>query len=307
MKSATSFFVSVLLLALFVTGCADSTGQESEFYEPGIIENDTAKKRKKRDKEEAKWAEHRENFGERRSSSRSSRDTDWGSDGESEWDREEFERNMEQLKEELNGLVDLDQLEHELRSIEREFEGRHKEEGFEHLEDAMESLGEALSEVGTALSSGVKVETVDYEKLKEVLPGRIRGYEKKNFSGDKVSVFGINLSVFEQEYEQEKGNGSLTITVIDLGSLANAAVAGLDWLDMDIKSESASGFEQTTTIDGYPAFEECERSSRNESCSLHLVVEDRFVVQIEGDEMSIKDIRGVMDNMDIRKLSTLDE
>ena len=309
MKSATSLLLSVFTLVFLLTGCFDSTGQENDYYEPDVAQDETVdRKRSKRDRNDDEWAEHRKNFGDQRTtSSRSSSDSDWGSDNDhnSDWDSEEFDRSMQELKEELDGLVDLNQLEDKLKSIERDFENRENGEGFEDLERAMESLGEAFSEMGTAISNGVDVESVDYDELKDILPDRIRGYKKKNFNGDKVSVFGLNLSVLEQEYESERGDGYLDVTVIDLGSLANAAVAGLDWLDLDIQSESSTGFEKTTTIDGYPAFEECERSYGKESCSLHLVVEDRFVVQIESDDMGMKDIRGVLDDMDVRKLAQL--
>jgi len=305
MKSATSLFLSIFALVFVLAGCSDSTGQD---YDQEIAQ-DRTEKRSQRGGDDDDWSEHRENFGDRRTtSSRSTNDNDWGSDDkDTDWNTNDYDNEIDELKRELDGLVDLDELERKLKTIEREFEEEGNAEGLEELENAFESLGEAFSEVGNAISNGIEVKSVDYDELKGVLPNRIRGYEKKNFNGDKVSVFGFNLSVLEQEYESDRGNGSLNITVIDLGSLANAALVGLDWLDLEIKSESSTGFEQTTTIDGYPAFEQCDRSSRKDNCSLHLVVEERFVVQIESDEMGMNDIKDVLDKMDIRKLAEMRE
>lgn len=319
MKTTTSLLLFVFALSFSLTGCFDSTGQESDRYDEEIAQDQTDTKKRTRRGGDDDWDAHRKNFGDRRTtSSNSDADTDWSSESysDSEWDNEEFDRSMDEIKKELDGLVDLDELENKLKSIERDFEERGgKIEGLEDvdwdqiqtsLDEAFENLGEGLSEISSALSNGSEVESIDYNELKDVLPSRVRGFEKKNFNGDKVSVFGINLSVLEQEYESDKG-GQLDITLIDLGSLANAALVGLDWLDLEVKSESSTGFEQTTTIDGYPAFEECDRSYGEDACSLHLVVEDRFVVQIESNQMGMKDIKGVLDKMDIRKLEKMSQ
>lgn len=319
MKTSTSLLLFVFALSIGLTGCFDSTGQESDRYDQEIAENRSDSDKRTRRGGDDDWDEHRKNFGERKTStSTPDADNDWSSDNytDSDWDNEEFDRSMDEIKKELDGLVDLNHLEDKLKSIEREFEERGGNiEGLEdvdweqvqtQLDEAFESLGEGLSGIGAALSNGSEIESIDYDELKDVMPSRIRGFEKHNFNGDNVSVFGINLSVLEQEYKNDDGD-RLDITVIDLGSLSNAALMGLDWLDLDIKSESSTGFEQTTTIDGNPAFEECDRSYGEDSCSLHVVVEERFVVQIEGNNMEMKDIRGILDKMDIRKLEKMSQ
>ena len=310
MTTTTSLLLSTFLLALFIVGCSDSTGQD---YEGEIAQDQTyedTRSRKGSDNDD--WNEHRRNFGDRRSNTSSADDeSEWDAEYEREadWQDEEFERNMDELRRELDGLVNLDNLEQKLKSIERERGEALEDVDWDQvqisLDEAFESLGEAFSEVGTAISGGIDVESIEYDELKDVLPSNIRGYNKKNFSGDKVSVFGLNLSVLEQEYESNRGDGTLNITVVDLGSLANAALVGLDWLDLEVKSESSTGYEQTTTIDGYPAFEECDRSYGEDACSLHVVVAERFVVQLESNKMAMKDIRNVLDKMDIRKLEKL--
>ena len=63
--------------------------------------------------------------------------------------------------------------------------------------------------------------------------------------------------------------------------------------------------KKTTTIDNNPAFEECERYRGEENCSIHVIVEDRFVVQLEGEDVSINELRDILSDMNIKKLTKM--
>ena len=280
MKSIISTFL-VLIFSGTLIGCSSSTGQDTQELEREITsEQDERESRQstRSDRSDDEWAEHRENFGERRSSKRSDSDVteDWGKEDE----RDAFDFNFDALED-----------------VETE----------EDLEEVFSELGKAMEELGEALTEGADVQSVDYDELKDVLPSRIRGFEKEQYSGDNVRVFGIDLSVYEETYESDRGNERLEITLVDMGSLANATLVGIDWLDIKIQSEHATGFERTTTINGYPAFEQCEQSGARETCSLHLLVEERFVVEIEGQGVTMNNVRDVLSDMDIAKLKRLKE
>ena len=302
MKTTAATLFLALIIGIFSTGCTDSTGQVSDRVEQES--NDTrdvvqSQRSSRSDRDEDGWDEHRKNFGERRSSTDSyadSYDARTDDDTYDSWGDEDHD----------DSWAD-DQKKNRDHDFHFDFEELVDGETEQELEEALSQVGEALEEIGEAFSEGSNVKSVDYDELKSVLPSRVRGLEMKDYSGDNVRVFGINLSVYEQRYKSNSGDERLEITLIDMGSLANAALVGMDWLDVKIESESSSGFERTTTVDNYPAFEQCEKSSWAEQCSLHVMVENRFVVEIEGEGMTIDKIRDVFSEMDIRKLKNLSD
>lgn len=173
------------------------------------------------------------------------------------------------------------------------------------LEDAFSQLGSALEEMGEALGGNTKVEPVNFRDLREVLPERLRGLDKGKSSGETTGALGFKVSTVEQIYENEDGDERLEITVVDLGSLKNAAVLGMDWLNMEFDREDDNGFERTTEINGHPALEKCETMGSTERCEVHLIVAERFVVDLESKGLSVRQMRDALDDIDLRKLEKM--
>lgn len=144
-------------------------------------------------------------------------------------------------------------------------------------------------------------EVVDYKELKDFMPNSIIGMNRTDISGQKSGAMGQNLSTAEARYEE--GNKSLQISVVDAGGSA-LALAGLAmWANMDMSSESDDGYERTTKINGYKAFEQYD--NKNESGQISVLIEDRFIVNVEGDNISAKDLKRAMDKLDLKKLARL--
>lgn len=171
------------------------------------------------------------------------------------------------------------------------------------LEDAFSQLGSALEEMGEALGGNTSVEPVNFRDLREVLPGRVRGLDKGKSSGETTGALGFKVSTVEQVYEN--GDERLEITIVDLGTLRNAAVLGMDWLNMEVDREDDNGFERTTEIDGHPALEKCQTMGSTERCEVHLIVAERFVVDLESKGLSVRQMRDALDDIDLRKLEKM--
>ena len=252
MKSAIPFFVFLLLAGTY-TGCSDSTGQDADYVEQQVTfeqaEDDSRDDAQRERRDDDAWEEHRRNFGERRSSTRSDRDHD-----DDSWDHEDHARDYDDHswdRDDHSWDKDKDCQDHKSHckdhdfdfDFDFDFDNLEEFENSEDLEEAFSQLGEAFEEFGDAFSNESGVRSVNYNELKDVLPSRIRGFEKKNFNGENVEVMGFNISVLEQDYISDD-NEPLSIKVIDLGSLANAATVGLDWMDIKIENESSTGFEK---------------------------------------------------------------
>lgn len=144
-------------------------------------------------------------------------------------------------------------------------------------------------------------EVVDYQSLKDFMPSSIIGMKRTELSGQKSGAMGQNLSTAEARYEE--GNKSLQISVIDAGGSA-LVLAGLAmWADMDMSQESDEGYERTTKIEGYKAFE--QYNNRDQSGQVSVLIEDRFIVNVEGDNISDKDLKRAMDKLDLKKLARM--
>ena len=176
----------------------------------------------------------------------------------------------------------------------------------ENLDEALSHLGNALEELGESLNGESGVEPVDYRDLREFLPNRIRGLEKGSYNGERTGTLGFKVSKVEQEYESENGDESVDISIVDLGTLRNFATFGLEWLKLEVDREDDKGFERTTRIDGHPALEKCETTSRYERCEVHLLVDERFVVEIKSKGLSIRQVRNILDDIDLKDLAELE-
>ncbi len=278
-------FCLVLLCIGFVgAGCSNSTGQKKGYaYHEPTQEQETTRETTRTRTDESDWAEHRRNFGERRASTRDWNETAWNSESSAA---------MEELKYELQELEELERLEYEFDEL-------------EELDEVFAEFGDIMDELGQALQGDADIEAVAYQDLKEVLPRSIPGMDMKDREGERVRVLGLHVSTYEQAFASQDRDQSVRIKVVDMGSLSDAASMGIDWLGLEVESEGTKGFERTTTVQGHPAFEECRRDSWRESCSLHMVVADRFILQLDGKGLSMQDLYDILDEVDIDRLETL--
>ncbi|MBP7460618.1 MAG: hypothetical protein KBA26_04970 [Candidatus Delongbacteria bacterium] len=171
--------------------------------------------------------------------------------------------------------------------------------------DNPEDLAEAMKKMGEALKGdGKGVEPVDFRQLKALLPDKIAGLNRGDASGEKVAAFGINVSNAEGSYSSEDGNSSLTIKITDMGSLKGiTALAGQAWLVSEIDRETDSGYEKSTTINGHKAFEEYNNDSK--SGQISIMIAERFIIEINGDNVEMNAIKSAASALDLNKLASL--
>ena len=307
MKVAIPLF-ALLSICLISIGCSDSTGQDADSFETNQEYTDqTSRSNNNNRRDEGDWAEHRRNFEQKsgsttlaeRNNHRSDRDYDsfeeeddysWN-DGEKKrsWDKNDW----------------LDEEDFNLDELEKTFEEFEKELDFEDLEVALEDLGEALEDISVSFNEGKSVETVDTDDLRAVLPGKIRGMEKGYPDTKKVGVFGIRVSSVEQEFVNKKNDERVDVSVVDMGGFGGIAASSLDWLELEIDNQSEDGFERTSTIQGYKGIESCESNTWSQKCSLVLFVAGRFIVELESEGLSSKELRNVLEDMKLKRLEEL--
>jgi hypothetical protein len=151
------------------------------------------------------------------------------------------------------------------------------------------------------MKKGSKVETVDFRKLKELLPEELDGMKRTGASGEKTNSFGIKVSQSEGNYKSEDGQQSINITIIDLGSMKGlTGMALFAWTMADIDKETEDGYEKTMEFKGYKAFEKYNTTDKNGE--LEVIVGDRFMVKGEGWGVDMDAIHNAVGSVDLGAL-----
>jgi len=167
------------------------------------------------------------------------------------------------------------------------------------------AMEKAMKEVESALEvSGGKVEPIDFRTLKEMLPETAAGLPRKSSEGEKAGTMGIKISTANADYSSEEGDKSLEISITDMGYLSNTvALATAGWLMAEIDRETDNEYEKTTTFGGYKAFE--KYNSQYNDGSLAVLVGERFIVQIDGNGVSMDEIKAAMEAIDLDNLEAM--
>jgi hypothetical protein len=184
-------------------------------------------------------------------------------------------------------------------------EGATEESPADDFASAMEGLREAAE----GLASGERVDPVDFRELQELLPEEVAGLRRVSREGQRSGAAGITFSIAEARYEAEAEEeyGSIEISVTDTGGLGGFAAMGMAaWLSVDVDRETDRGYERTTKYEGYPAYEEFQsREGDIGSAELSFVVGERFIVQLDGNDVRMDDVKDAAGDLPLRRLEDL--
>lgn len=142
------------------------------------------------------------------------------------------------------------------------------------------------------------VRPLELDDLKALLPKRLLGMERTEYSANKTGAFGFNVSVASGVYEE--GETRLEVVLTDAGRFTQAIAGLAEWTKFEVDKENENGYERTTVIEGYRAYEKYDRTRRRGELSL--LISDRFVVAIKGEEMKERDFRRVVRRLDLEEL-----
>ena len=184
------------------------------------------------------------------------------------------------------------------------------EEASKNLEAATKSgqanMGDAMAALGAAMGAatdGKKVETVDFRALKEMLPETVSGMRRVEASGEKNAAMGMQVSTARGRYRNDAG-GSASVTITDIGSMSGlAGMAMYAWAATEIDRETETGYEKTTRFDGHKAVEKYDRTSK--SGEISVLVGDRFVVEAQGNDVEVDDLKSALKSVNLGKLASL--
>ncbi|MBK6902657.1 MAG: hypothetical protein IPH04_07545 [Saprospirales bacterium] len=177
-------------------------------------------------------------------------------------------------------------------------------EAAEQMEEASKNMEEAADNMRDAMTGNnatQNAQVVDWRKLQELLPNKIDGMPRTNESGETAGAMGFNFSQTEGTYEE--GDRRINLKMMDTGGLSGLMSMSAAWATMTIDKEDRNGYERTTEIDGYKAFEKYNKNT--EDGELSVLVGKRFIVTLDGRGVSMDDLRDALGDVELRKLEKL--
>ncbi|MCF2445516.1 hypothetical protein L0657_16250 [Dyadobacter sp. CY345] len=177
-----------------------------------------------------------------------------------------------------------------------------KQEEKEEPKTAVDALQQFADQAKT-MQTKPAVDPVNFRELKELLPEKVLGLERKESSGEKNGAMGFTISRAEATYAGNSDE-SVHIEIFDTGGVAGVGTMALAaWTMADIDKETDKGYEKTTKIEGYKGYEKYNNESK--SGELNVLVGDRFVVNVNGDNVSMEQLKSILSDLDLEKLAEL--
>ena len=166
------------------------------------------------------------------------------------------------------------------------------------LEAMMKALSGAVQSQSTNSAA-----MVSPKALKEALPQAVPGFERVEAGSEKQSAFGISTVIATGVYES--GEKSIRIELTDMGGMGGlGAMAMMGMANNEVDKEIRTGFERTTTLQGFKAVETYDRVSK--SGEVQVFLGSRFSVKVDGSELaSFDELSAAVAALNLKALSEL--
>ena len=176
-----------------------------------------------------------------------------------------------------------------------------EEQAKEEPTNGLDALQKIANEAEKMSKEGPK-ETIDPKLLKALLPEDADGLKRREASSQKSDMAGFGVSTAEASYRDDSGQ-DININITDVAGMSVALMAVAAWSMGSIDKETENGYEKTTEYKGHKAFEKYDTQGKNGEISV--IVANRYIVQVEGNGVSIDKIKSVLDDIDLDKLKGL--
>lgn len=162
--------------------------------------------------------------------------------------------------------------------------------------EAMEQASQAMTD---AASGGT--EPISAEALQARLPEELNGFARGETERQDVGAMGFQMSMARATYSD--GDKRVEVSLTDTGNVGAMAPMAASWAMMDFDRTSSSGYERTMRFEGYKGYEEMSTSGGRLRSKLSLLVADRIVVNLEGNNVEVDDLKEMASDLDLRSLA----
>ena len=172
--------------------------------------------------------------------------------------------------------------------------------------DSIEAI-QKIIKFGIDLSS-IERETLDtdtelmsFKDLMEYLPDIPQGWTAQKPQGETNSFGDYGVSQVSQTFKREDNDKQIKVSIFD--GAFNSILSAPFRLTTEFNRESTESYNKAVTIDNIPGREIYNYS--NKQGSLHLLVDSRFLVQIEGSNIEEADLREWWRSLDRQSLRAI--
>ncbi len=163
------------------------------------------------------------------------------------------------------------------------------------------AVGGLLSALGGALNGGRRVEPVDYNVLKGLLPDSLPDMQRTGAEGSAQQALGMKTSKSQGVYTG--ANGARVEIEIDDASAVSGLMNIADAMPQTTSASSDTSYERDVTISGYRAHEKYDANSQHGE--LNFILEKRFTVDVTGDHVDMRTLEADASQVDLGKLAAM--
>lgn len=164
-----------------------------------------------------------------------------------------------------------------------------------------------LTAAATQLSKGLTdaanrkpVPPVSYKQLLEYLPKSVGDMKADPPKGETTTAGQWQYSQAEAAYRNRDGSRSASVGIFDYAHIPFLYVPFQMMLNMKVSTESTDGYERSTQIAGYPAYEKWGKSGESEAI---VMVGDRFIVKTNTRGVGEGSARKIAEDLNLKRLA----
>jgi hypothetical protein len=165
----------------------------------------------------------------------------------------------------------------------------------------MDQAADKIRGAKESVTHELKVQPVDYEKLKMLLPKSLKKMKRTELFGEAASALGVKISYARAQYHAKK-EGRIRIKITDMGTIKKLASLTMSaWVSANIERKSDDGYERTFEYNGHRAYTKYSR--RKGEGEIKVLVADRFLVEIDGENAEMKAVAEALKKINMKKLA----
>lgn len=163
-----------------------------------------------------------------------------------------------------------------------------------------EAMARGMAAAASGAADVKPVDPVDFKELRSMLP-EVPGWEKGHPEAERMTS-PVSFSYASTKYKKSDVEVTEKITDSGFNQVLVAPISMM--LATRYAKDSTQGFEKSTTVTGYPAFEKWDKGDK--SGELTVFVNQRFLVELESRGMSDnKELQTFLERTDLKKLATM--
>lgn len=150
-----------------------------------------------------------------------------------------------------------------------------------------------------------KTESVDFRKLKELMPAELNGLKRSSCNGEKNKIGEISISQVTASFKKDDNDGSprIEVQVMDYSNWDMAKGLAAAWTAVEIDKDSDDGFEKTVKVKDNPGFLTWQKDGKHGQ--VQMLVGKRYIVTVQTDNIPSDQVIKVAEALPLDKLAAL--